>query len=121
MAEILKAHELPQQQQAPEALTHTNVPRTVWQIRTPREASANDETYDGAISAASEGEPEWVWNTQEKEAPTPRAIVEGAAKIWASKLIFPQWPQAPHTYSRLVSAMEDVRRAANDVTYVDAA
>ena len=124
MTEIPKVQEQfpqQQQQQAPEVLTHKNVLWTVWQIRKPWEASANHETHDGAISAASGGEPKWVWNTQEEEASTPRALVEGAARIWASKLIFPQWPQAPDTYSRLVSAMKKVREAANDATHANAA
>lgn len=121
MAEILKAHELPQQQQAPEALTHTNVPRTVWQIRTPREASANDETYDGAISAASDGGGS-EWEQQTTGTPqTPEVLVRKAAQISIKGILVGSWAGDPGEYAALTQAMGDVRKAANDATHVNAA
>lgn len=122
MAEILKAQEQPpQQQQAPKAPTHTNVPRTVWKIRTPWGVSANDGTYDDTISAASDdGVSEWGQQTIDTLQPPAEALVRQAAQmsIWD---IIGIWAGDPKKYATLIQAMKKVREAANDATHANAA
>jgi len=120
MAEILKAREQPQQQQAPKAPTHTNVPRTVWQIWTPWGVSANDGTYDGAISVAPNNKiSKWEQQTTVTLQTPAEAFVRQAAQMSIMDIIG-IWAGDPEKYATLIQAMKKVREA-NDATHVDAA